>query len=109
LVSCIRSVVPVCTPANSWFPCPTRLSIPSCILICTAIFAQLTAQSPYTLQWAAIFPLRIILSHVGIWSPFSTCFIPHTHVHILNDVLIGLAIFAGLTIVTDRQTMLLHP
>ena len=38
---------------NSWFPGPTRLSIPNCISIGSAVFAQLTANCPYTLQWAA--------------------------------------------------------
>jgi len=37
----------------SAFPCTgsTPLTIPNCILIGSAIFAQLTAESPYTLQW----------------------------------------------------------
>jgi len=31
------------------FPRPTRLSIPNCISICSAVFAQLTADSHCTL------------------------------------------------------------
>jgi len=31
-----------------------------------------------------------------------------THVHNPNGISIGLAVFAGLTVVTDRQTTLLH-
>jgi len=34
------------------FPGPTRLGILDCIVICSAIFAQLTAESPCTLQYA---------------------------------------------------------
>jgi len=37
-------------PMKYMFPGPTRLSIPNCILIGSAIFAQLTAESPYILQ-----------------------------------------------------------
>jgi len=36
--------------SNRWFPGSTRLSIPSCVSIGTAVFAQLTAESP-CLQW----------------------------------------------------------
>jgi len=42
--------------SNTLFPDPIRLSIPSCISISSAIFIQLTAEGPYTLQWAAIHP-----------------------------------------------------
>jgi len=45
-------------------------------------------------------------------TPSSTCFLGPTRVHNPNGILIGSAIFAGLTIVTywptDRQTTLLH-
>ena len=34
------------------FPLPTRLSIANCISISSAVFAQLTAESPYILQCA---------------------------------------------------------
>jgi len=39
------------------------------MLIGLAVSAQLTAENPYTLQWAALFPLKIIIliahSYVG--------------------------------------------
>jgi len=40
------------TPSNTWFLGSTRLSIPNGISIGSAVFAQLTADSSYTLQWA---------------------------------------------------------
>jgi len=36
----------------------TRFIIPNCILIGTAVFAQLTAESPYTSQWTVLFPFK---------------------------------------------------
>jgi len=42
-------------PSNTWFFGSTRLSLPNDISIGSAIFAWLTAQHPYTLQWAAPF------------------------------------------------------
>ena len=44
------------SPSNTRFPGPTQLSIPNCIWIGSAVFAQLTAESPFTLQWATTFP-----------------------------------------------------
>ena len=35
----------------------------------SAIFAQVTAECPYILQWDAPFPLKIAPSHGGIWTP----------------------------------------
>jgi len=42
--------------SNIWFLGSTRLSIPNRISIGSAVFAQLTADSPYTLQSAAPSP-----------------------------------------------------
>jgi len=58
---CICQVAPLCTLFNTWFPGPTRLSIPNYILITTAVFAQLTAESPYTLHWPPLFPSKLPL------------------------------------------------
>jgi len=52
-----------CAPQpNTWFHRPTQLSIPSCISIGTAVFAQLTTHSPYILEWVSPSPLKIALS-----------------------------------------------
>jgi len=37
----------------------TQVHIPNGIMIGSASFAQLTADSPYTLQWAAPFPSKL--------------------------------------------------
>jgi len=42
--------------SNAWFLGSTRLSIPNGISIGSAVFAQLTADSHYTLQWAPFSP-----------------------------------------------------
>jgi len=71
------------------------------IAISPAIFAQLTAPSPYTLQWAAPFPLRIAISH-GVSGPSSnTWFLGPTRVHNPYGILIGAAV---LTDPTDHAT-----
>jgi len=67
----------------------------------TSMFAQMTAEYPYTLQWFACFPLKIAPSHVGIWTSCNTWFIGRTRVRNANGNLIVSAIFAGLTSVTD--------
>jgi len=56
-------------PFNVWFLEPTQAHNPNGILIGSAIFAQLTAECPYTLQLAAICLLKIIPSHGGSWTP----------------------------------------
>jgi len=118
----------------------------------SGIFAQLTAESAYTLQWAPLstristshvthddlgpcepttqtaprpfsrvftddrwvslyfimvclcFPLEIAPSHVGIWTSCNTWFTGPTGVRDANGNLIVLAVFAGLTSVTDWQS-----
>jgi len=67
-------------------------------------FAQLTAGCPYTLQWDAPFPVKFARSHGGSGTPSNKWFPGPTQVHIPNGILIGSAVFAWLTGVTDRQT-----
>ena len=47
------------TPLNTWFLGPTWILNPNGISIGSAIFAQLMAGFPYTLQWSALCPLII--------------------------------------------------
>jgi len=61
----LHQVAPVCTPPNTCFLGPTRVQIPNSMSICSAIFAQLTTEGPYTLQRAAPSPLKISTSHEG--------------------------------------------
>jgi len=91
-------------PSNTCFLRPTPLRIPNGISIGSAVFAQLTAASPYTLPWAAPFPLKIAhadggrrpgLIHGCLGPPESTSSTTRRAVPLF---------FARLTIVTDRQT-----
>ena len=91
-------------PSNTWFLGPTRLRIPNSISIVIAIFAQLMAECPYSLQWVATFPLKIAPSHGKIWTPLQYVFPSATGIHNPDGISIDSAVFAGLTIVTDRRT-----
>jgi len=42
-------------PSNTWLLEPTGVYVPNGISVGSAVFVQLTAQSPYTLHWAAHF------------------------------------------------------
>jgi len=59
----------ICIPSNTWLLRSTRLGIPNVpnsISIGSAVFAQLTAERPYTLQWAAPSPQNCPFPW-GIW------------------------------------------
>ena len=51
-----------------------------------------------------LFALQIAPSRLRIWTPSNTWFLGPIGVHIPNDITIGSAVFAGLTVVTDRLT-----
>jgi len=86
---------------------PIRTHNPNGILIGSAIFAQMTVGCPYTLQWDAPFLQKLPLPMGGSGPPCNTWFPGPTRVLNPNGILIGSAIFAGLTSVTERQTTLL--
>ena len=46
-------------PSNTWFLGPNRVQIPNGISIGSAMYAQLTADCRYTLQWDAYSPQKI--------------------------------------------------
>ena len=81
---------------------PTQL--PKLHLDGRGLFSRATTEylySSYTLQLAAHFLLTIAASH----GPQSNAlFLGPTRIHSLNGISIGSTVFAGLTIVTDRQT-----
>ena len=81
--------------------CFIRVHNPNVKSIGSAVSAQLTAGSPYTLQWAPL-SHKIAPSHGGAGPPSNTWFPGHTRVLNLNGISIGLAVFAGLTSMTDR-------
>ena len=93
-------------PSNTRFRGRIRAHNPNGISIGSAVFAQMTAECPYTLQWRAPLPLKIAPSH-GDLDPGNhvlTWFPAPTRVSNPNGISIGAAVFAGLTNVTDRQT-----
>jgi len=90
-------------PFKTRFLGPTRVQIPNGISIGSAVFAQLIAECPYTLQCAAPLPLKIAVSCGGSGPPSNTWFLGPTRVP--NGILIGSAVSAGLIIVTDRQSV----
>jgi len=93
-------------PSNTRFLWPTRVHIPNIISIGSAVFAQLTAERPYTVQWAVPSLLKISHSH-GVSGPHLIYF-PWTHPNAHpGRHLDRFSRFAGLTSVTDRQTTLL--
>jgi len=78
----------------------TRVDRPHGTSIGLAAFAQLTAYSSYTLQWSALRPQNC--PSAGYLDPqVVPC---QSRVHNPNGIATASAVFAGLTIVTDRQT-----
>jgi len=69
-----------------------------------AVFAQMSIQCPYTLQWDASFLLKSAPSHGGSGPLFNTWFLGPTRILNQNSIAIGTAVFAGLTSVTNRLT-----
>jgi len=76
---------------------------PNGILIGSAVFAQMTVDYPYTLQWDTLSPKKLPLPIGGSATPSRWWFTGPTRV--LNPI--GSVVFAGVTGVTDRQTTLL--
>jgi len=48
-------------PFNRWFLLPVRAHDPNGLSIGSAVFAQMTADYPYTLQWDALFPPKLLI------------------------------------------------
>jgi len=70
----------------------------------SGVFAQMTAERPYTSPWDAPFPLKIAPSHEGYRPPSTTWFPGPTQVLSTSDISIGSAVFAGFTKVTESKT-----
>jgi len=82
-----------------------RAHNPNDTWIGSSVFAQMTAECPYTLQWFVCFPLKIAPSHVGIWTSCNTWFIGPARARNANDNLIVSAVLQGsLVWQTDRAT-----
>jgi len=93
-------------PLNTCFLGPPRVQIPNGILTGSAVFAKLTAECPYTSQWAApSHPPKLLLpmgdidpdvTNASLGPPESST--PTACISVCS------AVFAGLTSVTGRQT-----
>jgi len=59
-------------PSNTWFLWPIWAHNPNGISIGSAVFAQMTVEYPYTLQWDAPSPQKIAPSHGGSGPPSNT-------------------------------------
>jgi len=103
----IRYLSAMCTPSNTCFLGTTRVHNPNGVSIGSAVFAQIAVEVPYSLQWTAPFPSKLPLrmreseSHLirGSLSPPESIY--------QNDIWIGSADFAKLTVLTivsDRPT-----
>ena len=65
-------------PFNMCFFASSRVHIPNGISIGSAVFAQITSEGPYTLQWTAASPLKLSFMHGGSGLPANTWFTGHT-------------------------------
>jgi len=90
--------------SNSWFLGQVRAHSPNGISISSAVFAQATAEWPYTLLWGAPFLLKIALP-MGDLNPHLIYDFPGpTWVLNPNGISIGSAVFSELTSLTDWLT-----
>jgi len=89
-------------PSFSWFLEADWAHNPNCIMIGSAIFAQVTAECPYTLQWTPLSP-KIAPSHGGSGPACKTRFLGLIRAHRPNAISIGSAVFS-----TDDRRMSLY-
>jgi len=99
----VHQVAPMCTSSNTCVFGQTWIHIPKSYPQVQLFFAQLMADSPHTLQWAAPFLSKMPLP-MGDLDPHLVP-VP-TQVHIPNDISIGSAIFAR---AHDRDRPTDHP
>jgi len=88
---------------GSPYPHDSAVSIPNCILIGSAIFAELMAV-PILYNGPPLFHLKIALTIMESWPTSNSWFLGSLRVHILNSISIGSAVFAGLVVIKNRQT-----
>jgi len=75
-----------CAPPSNMFPLPTRVHILSNISISSAVFGQLTAECPYTLQWATPPPSKLPLGMGDLDIPSNAWFLGPIQVHNPNGI-----------------------
>ena len=95
-----------CAPHLTRFLGHTQVPIQNDISVGSVAFAQLTAQHPYTLQWAAHYSLKITVSHGGSGLPPNTRLLEPTKSSTQTASLSVQTFlqFAGLTTVTVKPT-----
>ena len=76
------------TPSNSWSLGPFWSQNPNGITIGSALFAQVTAECSYTLQWVPLSPKNCLFPW-EIWTPSNTWFLGPIRTHNRNGVSIG--------------------
>jgi len=84
-------------PSNTRFLGPIRVHSPNIKSIGSAVVAQLSAESAYTLQWGTLSP-RISAFHGGSGPLCKTRFLGPTRVHTPNAISIRLAVFPQTTV-----------
>jgi len=94
------------SPSNSYFLGRRWAHNPNGITISSAVFAQATTECPCAVQWTAPSPSKLPLPMGGCGSQSNAWFLGPTKILNPNGISIGSAIYAGLTSVTGRQTML---
>jgi len=82
---------------NLCFLRPTWVHNPNDKSISSAVFAQLTAESPYTLQWALLSPQNCPFRW-RIWTPSILWFLGPIQTHNPNGISIGSAVFTHTTV-----------
>jgi len=81
---------------NLWFLWSTWVHNPNGKSIGSAVSAQLTAESPHTLQRATL-SSKIAPSWGGIWTPSDSWFLEPDRAYSANGISIGSAVFAQVT------------
>jgi len=91
-------------PHLTRFLLPIQAHNPNGTSIGSAVFAQVTAECPYTLVWAALSP-KIVPSHWRSGPPSNLWFLGSIQAHNRNSISIGSAVFAQMTTVSLYFTM----
>ena len=86
-------LVGIWTPSNSWFLGSFRDHSLNDMTIDSGVFAQVTAECPYTLLWAPISP-KTAHFHGGPESPSNTLFLGSIQAQNPNGISIGSVVFS---------------
>jgi len=93
------------TPSNTWFLVPAWILNPNGISIGSAIFAQLTAEFPYSLQW--VVPSALSIGSSGLLSNTYGSLGPTQVLNPTASRFVEPFLQGSIVWQTDQQTMLL--